>query len=716
VPAPVASPDLTAGVALPPAVGGRPRPRLSALSGPLLTVAFAAAVVAIALGGNGGLQLEQITRVEIWVDIGAGLLCAAGVLAALPARRPWGFATLALFAAFTVLTGLSIGWAIVPADAWIEVNRTLSGFAVMASGVALVRLAPGRWRALLGGVLLASLTISGYALLTKVFPATLAPDETYARLRDPFGYWNAVGLMAALGVPPAVWLGARRDGHGGLAALAYPALGVLFVAILLAYSRGSLLAVALGMAVWFALVPLRLRGATVLLPTIVLSALLGFWAFHQDGLSKDRMEILVRTDAGHELGIGLLALLVLLLLTGLVTTFIRDGRLWPERTRRAWGTAILVALALVPFVFAGALAFSHRGFGGTISHSWKSLTDPNANTPPNDPSRLTAIGSVRSRYWRDAISIFRARPVTGVGAGGYATARLRFRKDDLDVLHAHGFLVQTASDLGIIGLALTLALLAAWLAAAARTTGPWRGPGARPPTPERAGLLTLAVIVVVFGVHSLIDWTWFIPGTCFTALLCAGWVAARGPTTEVLGAGGPFGAAARLRAGVRSPVRVACAILVLLVAGTAAWSASRPQRAADQTDAALSALADGNKALALSTAEQATGTDPLSVDALFTLSQAQTAAGRRAAALATLQRAVQLQPANAGTWNQLALYDLDSGRGPAAALRDVSPALFLDPRSATAQSIYLEAYRREQAAKLKAAKRTTSAKKAKAKG
>jgi len=507
--------------------------------------------------------------------------------------------------------------------------------------------------------------------------------------------------MAALGVPPAVWLGARRDGHGGLAALAYPALGVLFTAILLAYSRGSLLAVAIGMGVWFALVPLRLRGATVLLPTIVLSALLGFWAFHQDGLSKDRMEILLRTDSGHELGIGLVALLVLLLLTGLLTTFIRDGRVWPERTRRAWGTAILVALALVPFVFAGALALSHRGFGGTVSHAWKSLTDPNANTPPNDPSRLTAIGSVRSRYWRDAITIFRARPVAGVGAGGYATARLRFRKDDLDVLHAHGYLVQTAADLGIIGLALTLALLAAWLAAAARTTGPWRGPGARPPTPERAGMLTLGAIVVVFGAHSLIDWTWFVPGTSAVALLCAGWVAARGPTTEVLGAGGPFGAAARLRGGVRSPLRVTCAILVLLVAGAAAWSSSRPQHAADQTEAALNALADGNRAQALSTAVAATKTDPLSVDALFTLSQIQRAAGQKAAALATLQRAVQLQPANADTWNQLALFDLDSGPGPGAALHDVSPALFLNPRSATAQSIYLEAYRREQLAKTK---------------
>ena len=34
--------------------------------------------------------------------------------------------------------------------------------------------------------------------------------------------------------------------------------------ILLAYSRGSLLAAGLGVALWFAIVPLRLRGAAVL--------------------------------------------------------------------------------------------------------------------------------------------------------------------------------------------------------------------------------------------------------------------------------------------------------------------------------------------------------------------------------------------------------------------------------------------------------------------
>ena len=70
-----------------------------------------------------------------------------------------------------------------------------------------------RWAAVLHGVGLGCLLVCVWALTTKVFPGALAADETYARLREPFGYWNAVGLMAALGVPPLLWLAARRTGR-----------------------------------------------------------------------------------------------------------------------------------------------------------------------------------------------------------------------------------------------------------------------------------------------------------------------------------------------------------------------------------------------------------------------------------------------------------------------------------------------------------------------
>ena len=42
-------------------------------------------------------------------------------------------------------------------------------------------------------------------------------------------------------------------------------------------------------------------------------------------------------------------------------------------------------------------------------------------------------------------------------------------------------------------------------------------------------MLSMLCLVVVFGIHSLADWTWYVPGNACVALLCAGWLAGRGP-------------------------------------------------------------------------------------------------------------------------------------------------------------------------------------------
>ena len=192
------------------------------------------------------------------------------------------------------------------------------------------------------------------------------------------------------------------------------------------------------------------------------------------------------------------------------------------------GVALLVGLALAPVAAAGALATTDEGLGGSIDNAWTSLTDTSAVGPANDPSRLTATGSVRSRYWDEAFQMWGDEPVTGLGAGGYATARPRYRQDLLDVRHAHGYVPETMAELGLLGLGAQHR--------AARRVDPRRAhrdPRARA-SPERAGLVTLAATAVVLGAHASIDWTWAIPGTAVVGLVCAGFVAGRGP-----GAGAP---------------------------------------------------------------------------------------------------------------------------------------------------------------------------------
>ena len=120
-----------------------------------------------------------------------------------PARPLWGGASVLLFAGLAALTFASIGWSVQPSNSWLEANRTLSYLGAFAAAAGLARLWPGRWRAIIGGVGAGATAICLYALITKVFPATLDPTEPVARLSAPFDYWNAVGLMAAMGIPAA---------------------------------------------------------------------------------------------------------------------------------------------------------------------------------------------------------------------------------------------------------------------------------------------------------------------------------------------------------------------------------------------------------------------------------------------------------------------------------------------------------------------------------
>jgi O-antigen ligase len=660
----------------------------------LLPLGVGALLAAVALKGGGGLQLKPTTQVEMALEIGGGVVAAGALLAGNDRRAAYGMPALLCFAALVALTIASILWSVNPSDTWLEASRTLSYAVVFGVAMVFARFAPHRWAALLGGTVVASTIICVYALLTKVFPGALNPDEVYARLREPFGYWNAIGVMAALGAPGCLWLGARRDGHAAINALAYPALGLMLLTLLLAYSRGGLLALLIGLALWFALVPLRLRGVAVLAASASGALALAIWAFSQDGLSKDRMSIDQRAAAGHELGVLLIVMVALLLATGLAIGFASAMRAPRKDVRRVAGVAILVALALVPFVAAVGLAFSTRGLGGSISHGWKQLTDPHASTPPNDPGRLTAVGSVRARYWNEALKMWKGHSGKGVGAGGYATLRPRYRQDDLDVRHAHGYIVQTLADLGVAGMLVSVALLAFWLIAATSAVGRRRGLGwVGTYSPERIGLLTLLTVVVIFGVHSFVDWTWFVPGTAVMALVCAGWLAGRGPLLPEPMPGGGGNLIERMRAGLRDPRRAVLAGAALLVALIAAWATWQPLRSQSAQDDALAALERKDVNAARADAQAAQDRNPLAVEPLFVRSVVEQQAGDEEAARRALEDAVKLQPTNSEPWLRLANYELNVAHDPAKAQAALKPALYLDPRSSTGISLYLQAQR-----------------------
>lgn len=692
-------------------VSGVPHRRTIPYPDALVALAVAALLGTIAFVARSGAVLSRATPVEMALAL-LGAAAIAFAILALPARtRMWGGVTLLLFVALAAWTACSIAWSVQPSESWQAANLTLAYLAVFAGTIALAHIAPERWSGVLGGVVLAAVALCGWSLLVKAFPSISSLD-LYARLRAPFDYWNAVGLMAAIGIPGCLWLGARRDGHAALSALAVPALGLLLVALLLSYGRGPLLAAFAAVVCWFAVVPLRLRGLAVLATAGAGTAVVCAWAFSNDALTKDGAPLDVRADAGHSLGLLLLALLIVLLLAGLALSFAMSRSALSPQGRRSLGTAVLVVLALIPLAGIGALAASDRGLTGSISHGWHQLTDPNAQQPANDPGRLASVGGVRARYWDNGFSIWRKARWLGVGADGYATARKPIQPDRLRVRHAHGYVPQTLADLGAIGMAISLGLLIAWIGAAARATGvrprhrwgawllqlartrdtrtrPARRPH-QPMTPERIGLMTLATTAIAFGVHSTVDWTWFVPGTAVAGLLCAAWVAGRGPVTQPV----PAAALPRGRAAWNAARgRLALAAIVLVAGLAGAWAIWQPQRSVDASDAALEALLDGHVADARTHAEDAVSIDPLSIDALFTLAAVERAARDPQAARAALQDAVELQPANPESWLRLGQFELDQGNEQRA-LKLLGAAVYLDPRGPEAQSAYAQAQQR----------------------
>ena len=468
---------------------------------------------------------------------------------------------------------------------------------------------------------------------------------------------------------------------------------------MLSYSRGGLLALAIGLAFWFAVVPLRLRAAAALIAAALAAAPVVAWAFARDALSVELVPLAARSDAGHDLGALLLVLSAVLLACGLAVNFLAAQRPPSPRARRLAGRGLLAGLAVVPVAMVIAFAASPGGLSGQVSDGWNKLTDPAASTPGNTPDRLTATSSVRARYWTEAWNIYKSSKLVGAGAGSYVVARSRYRTDRLVVRHAHGYAVQTLADLGLIGLGLSLLAGVAWVAAAMRSTGLRPRDRGLPFDPERIGLLTLATVVIVFAAHSLIDWTWYVPGTAVVGLLCAGWVAGRPGMRERLAAAGAT-VAPRVQPGrpwrerLRRPRPSSIAALGVIVAALAmSWAALQPVFGVRAEEAARDKLELGDFGAAAREARTAGDRNPLSLEPIWLLAFIADARGDTRAAERNLERAAISQPANTEAWRRLGRYRLSVLGDAEGAVEAFRAAYFLDPAALETASDLIEATR-----------------------
>lgn len=122
-----------------------------------------------------------------------------------------------------------------------------------------------RW--MVRGVALAAVAVCAVSLTTRLLPDVwpIAYESLTTRLSYPVTYWNALGLLAALGMILCFGMTSSEREPRVVRVLAAAALPILVSTLLLTLSRGAILAAIIGLVVH----------AVVGHPRALLSALIG---------------------------------------------------------------------------------------------------------------------------------------------------------------------------------------------------------------------------------------------------------------------------------------------------------------------------------------------------------------------------------------------------------------------------------------------------------
>lgn len=616
-----------------------------------------------------------------WVQVAIALLAlvAAGAwlfdqgLALRASRRTW--VAIALVAAFAIWAGVSLLWSVAPDRSWGEINRTLSYalFAVLA--VAVGSSLPRAAEALAVGWLAVALAVALYALGGKVAPGFNIPglldlDHTsdFSRLREPIGYWNALGLVCALGAPVAVRLAVDGQ-HRRLVRLAgLGALWVLLVTLALTYSRGGLLALGMAVVITTWLAGGRLRGLLALAVAGVAALPAVGLAFLDPALADAGAELGSRVLAGRRLAGTMAVCLVALLAAGWVLlAFERRARWSPRASARVWRAAAVGAAALALLGLVGVAA-SERGLGGSAQALADAFTGDDA-AEVSTPGRLATVNSAnRWGWWQEAAGAFSDRPVGGWGASSFPVVHRLYRDTPVDVAQPHSVPLQFLAETGVVGAALALGGLGLLLAVAlARVRSLPRG---------RERDMSAALLAGGFAwlVHGLVDWDWDIPAVTLPVLAFLGVLCARRPEErEGAGAAAPPGPGGR---GAALAVVVGLLCFVLASAVAPAWSRSL---ANDARVGSGEAARPEQRADAAADAELAARVDPLAVEPLLAGAIVAGSRQRLVDAKALLIEAVERQPYSVRAWRDLArlsvfLADRDTYMRAAQRVLELDPA------------------------------------------
>jgi O-Antigen ligase len=427
------------------------------------------------------------------------LLAVAGPVP-LPATTAGRVAAAAL-AGLAVWTAVSVAWAPVIGPAFDSAHRVLLYLGVLLAATAVLRdrsLARAVEPALAGG----ALVVIAYGLSGRLLPGLVELNRSFVaggRLEQPLTYWNAEGLLAAMGLVLCVRLAGDPTRSANLRAAAAAACAPLGAGVYLSYSRGAVVVAVLGLIFLLAAVPTRpqvraaLAGlAAAVVASAVSAAFRGVAALEGSDGAQERDGAIV-----------LVLMLGLMLLAALLTRRAAAVEATqPDRLGRVAFASRFPALAKAATVLCvvGLIA------GGLVETAGRRSESAEAK-----PSRFVTVSSLRYEYWGVGADAFLDEPLSGNGAGSFRVIWRQERDVAAGAVEVHSLALEMATELGIPGL-LLLGLFVGGVAVAGR-----RALQAEAPLAPAA-----CAVCGMWLTHALIDWDWQMPAVTLPALVLAG--------------------------------------------------------------------------------------------------------------------------------------------------------------------------------------------------
>jgi hypothetical protein len=422
-----------------------------------------------------------------WALLVVAVLAVPG--SPLPPARAARAALIAL-AALAAWTWIATSWSSNPAGADQELELVLTYLPALAAGAIAWRERPAA-RAVEPVLAAGALAVIGYGLSGRLLPGIVhlqASQRAGGRLEQPLTYWNATGALAAVGLVLCARIAGDATRPRALRIAAAAATAPLGMGTYLSFSRGAIICLVAGLAALMAIDRDRaqLRAAAIALGAAVLA-----------GAAAAPFGAVRALHHDHATAQGLVVLVLLAAVAGaaaLLQARAPAGR--PLSIRAAPAIAVVAVLAIVPYV---AVVVAERG--GSSSEAAFGATN----------ARLSDVGGHRLRYWRVAIDVAADHPIAGAGPGAFAVEWLRRRTIDERVRNAHSLELQTLADLGLVGLALLAAVIAATALAAAGALRADRVLAAGP-----------AAAALTWALHAGLDWDWEMPALTLVAIALAG--------------------------------------------------------------------------------------------------------------------------------------------------------------------------------------------------